>query len=29
MVPRIIDEHLLKGNVVQEWAMGRVAGEGL
>ena len=29
MVPRIIDEHLLKGMVVQEWAMGRVAGEGL
>lgn len=29
MVPRIIDEHLLKGQVVQEWAMGRVAGEGL
>jgi NADP-reducing hydrogenase subunit HndB len=29
MVPRIIDEHLLKGNVVQEWAMGRVSGEGL
>ena len=29
MVPRIMDEHLLKGNVVQEWAMGRVAGEGL
>ncbi len=26
MVPRIIDEHLLKGQVVQEWAMGRVAG---
>jgi NADP-reducing hydrogenase subunit HndB len=29
MVPRIVDEHLLKGQVVQEWAMGRVAGEGL
>jgi len=26
MVPRMIDEHLLKGQVVQEWAMGRVAG---
>ena len=26
MVPRIIDEHLLKGQVVQEWVMGRVAG---
>jgi NADP-reducing hydrogenase subunit HndB len=29
MVPRIIDEHLLKGLVVQEWAMGRVADQGL
>lgn len=29
MVPRIIDEHLLKGQVVQEWAMGRVAGDGM
>ena len=26
MVPRMIDEHLLKGQVVQEWAMGRVVG---
>ena len=26
MVPRMIDQHLLKGQVVQEWAMGRVAG---
>lgn len=29
MVPRIIDEHLLKGLVVQEWAMGRVAERGM
>ena len=29
MVPRIIEEHLLKGLVVQEWAMGRVAGQGM
>lgn len=29
MVPRIIDEHLLKGLVVQEWAMGRVADRGM
>ena len=25
MVPRIIEEHLIKGNVVQEWVFGRVA----
>jgi NADP-reducing hydrogenase subunit HndB len=24
MVPRIIEEHLIKGNVVQEWAVGRL-----
>lgn len=29
MVPRIIDEHLLKGLVVQEWAMGRVSDRGM
>jgi len=23
MVPRIIEEHLIKGNVVEEWAIGR------
>lgn len=23
-VPRIIEEHLIKGNVVEEWAVGRV-----
>jgi NADP-reducing hydrogenase subunit HndB len=25
MVPRLIEEHLIKGNVVQEWVFGRVA----
>ena len=25
MVPRIIEEHLIKGNVVEEWAIGRLA----
>lgn len=29
MVPRLIDEHLMKGNVVEEWAMGRVPNEGI
>jgi NADP-reducing hydrogenase subunit HndB len=29
MVPRLIEEHLVRGNVVQEWAMGRVPGEGI
>jgi NADP-reducing hydrogenase subunit HndB len=29
MVPRLIEEHLIKGNVVQEWAMGRMPGEGI
>ncbi len=29
MVPRLIKEHLVKGNVVQEWAMGRVPSEGI
>lgn len=29
MVPRLIDEHLLKGQVVQEWALGRVSSEGI
>ncbi len=24
MVPRLIEEHLLKGNVVEEWVVGRV-----
>jgi len=26
MVPRIIEEHLIKGNVVEEWAIGRLPG---
>jgi NADP-reducing hydrogenase subunit HndB len=29
MVPRLIEEHLVKGNVVREWAMGRVPSEGI
>ncbi len=29
MIPRLIEEHLLQGNVVQEWAMGRVPPEGI
>jgi NADP-reducing hydrogenase subunit HndB len=29
MVPRLIEEHLVRGNVVQEWAMGRVPTEGI
>ena len=29
MVPRLIEDHLQKGQVVQEWAMGRVPTEGL
>ena len=26
MVPRLIEEHLMQGNVVTEWAVGRVTG---
>ena len=26
MVPRLIEEHLVRGNVVEEWAVGRVEG---
>jgi len=26
MVPRIIEEHLVRGNAVEEWIVGRVAG---
>lgn len=26
MVPRLIEEHLVRGNVVNEWVVGRVAG---
>lgn len=29
MVPRLIDAHLVQGNVVEEWAMGRVPNEGI
>jgi NADP-reducing hydrogenase subunit HndB len=27
MVPRLIDEHLVQGNVVSEWVVGRVGGQ--
>ena len=26
MVPHLIEEHLIKGNVVHEWVVGRIAG---
>lgn len=26
MVPRIIEEHLVRGNVLEEWIVGRIAG---
>jgi len=29
MVPRLIEEHLINGNVVQEWAMGRLPTQGV
>ena len=29
MVPRLIDEHLIQGTVVQEWAMGRIPTAGI
>jgi NADP-reducing hydrogenase subunit HndB len=29
MVARLIDDHLLEGSVVNEWAMGRVPNEGI
>jgi (2Fe-2S) ferredoxin len=29
MVPRLIEEHLRQGNVVQEWTMGRVPSGGI
>ena len=29
MVPRLIDEHLLEGSVVEQWVMGRVPNEGI
>ncbi len=29
MVPRLIEEHLVKGRVVQEWALGRLDSRGI
>lgn len=29
MVPRLIEEHLVKGHIVQEWAVARLTGEGV
>jgi len=29
MVPRLIEEHLINGNVVQEWVFGQVSPEGI
>ncbi len=29
MVPRLIEEHLVNGNVVQEWVFGQVSPEGI
>jgi NADP-reducing hydrogenase subunit HndB len=29
MVPRLIEEHLVKGRIVQEWAVGRLGTEGV
>lgn len=29
MVPRLVDEHLLKGQVIQEWSLGRVPSAGI
>ncbi len=29
MVPRLIEEHLIEGNVVEDWVMGRVPIEGI
>jgi (2Fe-2S) ferredoxin len=29
MVPRLIEEHLIQGRVVEEWVFGRVPVEGL
>ncbi len=29
MVPRLIEEHLVKGRVVQEWALGRLESTGI
>jgi len=29
MVPRLIEEHLRQGHVIEEWTMGRVSSEGI
>ena len=29
MVPRLVEEHLIKGSVVREWVMGRVPAQGI
>ena len=29
MIPRLIEEHLIEGNVVEDWVMGRVPIEGI
>jgi (2Fe-2S) ferredoxin len=29
MVPRLVQEHLVEGNVVEEWAFGRVPLDGI
>jgi NADP-reducing hydrogenase subunit HndB len=29
MIPRLFEEHVVKGNIVQEWAFGRVPPEGI
>ncbi len=29
MVPRLIEEHLVKGKIVQEWVIGRLGAEGV
>lgn len=29
MVPRLVEEHLVKGRVVQEWALGRLDSKGI
>ena len=28
MAPRLIEEHIVNGHVVEEWVVGRVAGQG-
>jgi NADP-reducing hydrogenase subunit HndB len=29
MVPRLVEQHLVRGHVIHEWAMGRVPSEGI